>query len=312
MITTYNQVNTRVHRIGHICSVVFSLQSVDYIFNFSPRTSQDIPGLSSCKVPGKCCSKNPVRWLARSSKSHHWANVSEETEPAKPSSRRHLLHTDPTVLQYTLPLNNVKHLSEKGETHKLVIGVVADYDFLGSNIHQPTDIMMLMPKAVQSGHRIEQHLCLRDLDCRTPQRQHALSEKLPAQPALHIPSVFGVMRWQPVIHYELYRKYGSLSLRVFVCLQVFGSFCPLLQRYQESFFTAFTDQRCPSWRDVVLEVEMLWICCDTPMDSLWHLKVATYSDILADPARRSCAWLLSRAERTEASNQLHTALPNVA
>ena len=172
--------------------------------------------------------------------------------------------------------------------------------------------MILMPKAIQNGHRIEQHLCLRDLDCRTPQRQHALSEKLPAQPALHIPSVFGVMRWQPVIHYELYRNYGSLSLRVFVCLQVFGSFSPLLQRYQESFFTAFTDQRCPSWRDVVLEVEMLWICCDTPMDSLWHLKVATYSDILADPARRSCAWLLSRAERTEASNQLHTALPNVA
>lgn len=101
-----------------------------------------------------------------------------------------------TLLQYTLP---VKHLSEKGETRKLVVGVVADYDFLGS-IHQPTDIMMLVPKAIQNGHRIEQHLCLRDLDCRTPQRQHALSEKLPAQPALHIPSVFAVMRWQPVIH----------------------------------------------------------------------------------------------------------------
>ena len=131
--------------------------------------------------------------------------------------------------------------------------------------------MILMPKAIQNGHRIEQHLCLRDLDCRTPQRQHALSEKLPAQPALHIPSVFAVMRWQPVIHYELYRNYGSLhslSLRVFVC-QVFGSFSPLLQRYQESFFTAFTYQRCPSWRDVVYTIYLKLRCCEFVVILQW-------------------------------------------
>ena len=77
-------------------------------------------------------------------------------------------------MQYTF--DTVKHLREKEETHKLVVGVVANYDSLGSNIHQPAvDIVMLMPNAIENdGHtRIQQHLCLRDLDCRKPQRQGA-------------------------------------------------------------------------------------------------------------------------------------------
>lgn len=52
-------------------------------------------------------------------------------------------------MQYTF--DTVKHLREKEETHKLVVGVVPNYDSLGSNIHQPAvDIVMLMPNAIEN------------------------------------------------------------------------------------------------------------------------------------------------------------------
>ena len=54
-------------------------------------------------------------------------------------------------MQYTF--DTVKHLREKEETHKLVVGVVANYEYdsLGSNIHQPAvDIVMLMPNAIEN------------------------------------------------------------------------------------------------------------------------------------------------------------------
>lgn len=46
---------------------------------WQPRT----PNLSSCRVPGKCLSRNAARLFAQSSKSHHWAKTSEETDPEK-------------------------------------------------------------------------------------------------------------------------------------------------------------------------------------------------------------------------------------
>ena len=247
---------TRVHCIGHICSVSL-VSSLSIAIFFSPRK-----GLSSCKVPGKCCSKNPVRWLARSSKSHHWANVSEETEPARQCHSIHLqfmtcrlfiCHLVGTYWPYCTECNiHSIPLNTSGRRRKLtnwsleslqitsMILWAATYtnQLLTSWCSCPTRLRMM----AYDGHtRIQQHLCLRDLDCRKPQKWwHALSE-LPVQPdALHIP-VFTVPGASDSLWF-------ISSLRVFVC-QVFVS-APkvqgiLLRSLHESAMPVL--KRCSNW-----------------------------------------------------------------